>query len=184
MSGQEQQLIKQCLKGDEVAFKNLYNQYVSYVYGICLRYLNLKEDAVDSVQNTFILAFKNLKRFDTNKGEFRSWLRKIAVNESLKQIKKNQRRQFLIDEMPEVKSQNQADDFQFKEHLMYLLKQMPERFRIVYNLFVIDGFDHSEISRTLSISETNSRTILNRAKSWLIEAHNKNNSLTELKQNE
>lgn len=165
-------IIKDCLKGDQLAYKQLYERYLSYCYGMCGRYSVHQSDIKDIVQIIFTQVFQSLKNYDCEKAKFKTWLTRICINHILsykrKQTKSIQIQNFdTTKEVDGILSGNNIEDDIDRQHLLSLLRQMPNNYQIVFNLFIIDGYTHEEISKQLDISTASSRVILNRARNWV-----------------
>lgn len=139
------------------------------LFPVCLRYSDQKEDAKDLLQESLILIFNNIDQFSSNEiPAFKSWCRKITVNAALAKKRKKGLPIVLINEesiapslSPNVQSKLNVED------ILNLLKQLPQNHQIVFNLAVMDGYSHKEISDILKIPESSSRTFLSRARSML-----------------
>ncbi len=163
------ELIKQCKLKDRRSQKELYLQLLPYLRVVCQRYIIKQTDIKDVLQESFVLIFKNIDQYDELKGAFHSWAVRITINATFNYNKRNS----VINEdefqlnyhdkgmEPEV-YKNMSDD-----ELFELLKKMPKNYFDVFNLFVIDCFDHQEISELLKISIALSRKRLSRARYWL-----------------
>lgn len=141
---------------------------------ICIRYVNSVHEAQDVLQESFIRIFKNINtsKFDSI-GQLEAWMVRITVNEALRWIKKQQKfRTTDIDTAHFVtvssSESTQADD------LLRLIRQLPQGYRLVFNLYSIEGYSHKEIGELLNISESTSRSQLSRARTILKNALNKN----------
>jgi RNA polymerase sigma factor (sigma-70 family) len=164
-----QEIIDQCMEGSQKAQFQLYKLYYKPMYSICMRIINNETEAEDVMQEAFLNAFSKI---DTYKGEvsFGAWLKKIVINRSLDYLKK---RKVKIEEISE--KTNQIIDYQMetKEVNMKVIKdaiqKLPDGYRVVLSLFLIEGYDHEEISEILGISNSNSRTQYLRAKNKLRE---------------
>lgn len=165
-------LIKACLEGNELACKELYQRYISYCYGICIRYFIAKEDIKDVIQIIFSETFRNLHQFDVRKSKFKTWFSRISINQILNWKKKEMRRlqytsiEYIEEYTTDNIEANPFHDFD-KEQILLLINQMPTKYQLVFNLFVIDGFSHKEISEKLEISIASSRVILSRSRDWI-----------------
>ena len=164
-----QEIIDQCREGSQKAQFQLYKLYYRPMFSICMRIINNATEAEDVMQEAFLNAFTKL---DTYKGEvsFGAWLKRIVINLSLDFLKK---RKVNFDEINE--KTNQLPDYQMeiKEVNMTVIKdaiqKLPDGYRVVLSLFLIEGYDHEEISEILGISNSNSRTQYLRAKNKLRE---------------
>ena len=165
-------LINECIKGDQLAFKQLYEKYVSYCYGICIRYAVRQSDTKDVVQIIFSQAFQSLENYDSEKSQFKTWFTHVCINNILS-YKKKQSRTFQTQELNQFTepvigfSENNIEESIDKKYILSLIKKMPSNYQIVFNLFIIDGYSHEEISQKLDISTASSRVLLNRARGWV-----------------
>ena len=183
----EKQLIKECLKGSEASFKALYESYYGYCFTICMRYGVSNYDVKDYLQLIFIRVFNSLKSYDPNKGKFKTWLTTITINKILMQKRKlkiqyqelDDGKTNLLDRSFELPIEAKMD-----EKIMYnLLSKMPNKYISVFNLFIVDGYSHQEIAEKLDITESTSRVLLHRGRSWAmreLKLHFKDN-LTNIK---
>ncbi len=164
-----QEIIDQCKEGSQKAQFQLYKLYYRPMFSICMRLINNAAEAEDVMQEAFLNAFTKI---DTYKGEvsFGAWLKRIVINRSLDYLKK---RKVKFEEINE--KTNQIPDYQMeiKEVNMKVIKdaiqKLPDGYRVVLSLFLIEGYDHEEISQILGISNSNSRTQYLRAKNKLKE---------------
>lgn len=163
-------LIKEILSGNKKSFRLLYNKYGKFFLITCLRYVNDQSSAQDLVQESFIKIFNKLKSFDENKGNFISWSKRIVINECLMYIRKNnilRDSENIIDLQHKFSVEACAIDQLNLEDLTKLISQLPNGYRTVFNMFVIDGFSHKEISEKLKISVSTSKTQLLKARKLL-----------------
>lgn len=168
-------LIEQCLKGNRKAQLELYKMYCHAMFSIALRYVRDKDLAQDITQEAFIKAFTNLKYFDFN-STFGAWLKQIVINQSIDMLR--QRKFDLnIDEVQILKVDDEenwdVDDAIDVNEIKDALEKLPIKYRLVLKLFLMEGYDHEEISEILKISVNASRTQLYRGKKMLIEQLNK-----------
>ena len=168
---QDIQLIQKCLTNDRVAQKQLYHLYADFVMNIARRYAIDISEAKDMVQNTFIKIFKSLDQFDSNRGKFKHWISRIAVNEAIAIKRKNINWQ--VSEFPEIDSKeiinNEAiANLNYKD-MISSMNQLPEQHRVILQLFYVDDLDHKEIASIIEIKESSSRSRLTRARKLFIE---------------
>lgn len=166
----EEQLIQLCLKNDRKAQKNLYDRYSRKMMGVCLRYAGDTELAKDMLQDGFIRVFTNLTAFQ-NSGSFEGWMRRIIVNTCLEHLRKNDILQNAED-LDQPFSTVYDSEYSVVEELsaqdlMKIIGELPDGFRIVFNMYVIEGYSHKEIGEVLNITESTSRSQLTRAKQLL-----------------
>ncbi|MEM8528478.1 MAG: RNA polymerase sigma factor [Bacteroidota bacterium] len=160
-----QHSIQQCKAGNRKAFKVIYEGFTNYVYTICLRYEIPEPDRKDVMQEIFAEVYLSLKKYDEEKGEFRHWLRGIAVHVIFAYWKKRKRKYFPTLELKEAEDLIETDDTNAfdQEELKRNIDQLPSGYKIVINLFMIDGYSHKEIAAMLQIRESTSRSQLARA---------------------
>ncbi|MEM6632512.1 MAG: sigma-70 family RNA polymerase sigma factor [Bacteroidota bacterium] len=165
-------LVSKCLKRDRKAQRELFDRYKGMVMGICRRYARHTADADDLFQEVFIKIFVQLKTLK-NPEALGGWIKTIAVRTSLtyyqKQKTKNHENWKEIEELKEVSSERDKEiisDLDL-EILLACLQHLPDSHRMVFNLFVIEGYRHQEIAELLSISEASSRVYLTQARKTL-----------------
>lgn len=164
----DEKLIKGCLKGQAKAQKALYDRYSGKMFGICLRYSKHRHNAEDLLQEGFIKVFKYLKNFRGD-GSFEGWLRRIFVNTAIEHFRKNSP-MYSMQDIPEKWHEvdhNTAISDMSAEELMTLVNALSDGYRMVFNLYVIDGLNHREIGERLGISEGTSKSQLARARALL-----------------
>lgn len=163
----EQDIIKGCLAQDKNAQKELYKKYAASMFGICLRYCKKRAEAEDVLQEAFVRIFSNLKTY-RSEGSFEGWLKRIVVNTALNFYKSNLKRCFdtSIDEMndSEVPSSQVSDTDISVEDLMKIINSLADGYRIIFNMYAIEGYSHKEIAAMLNINENTSKSQLSRAR--------------------
>jgi RNA polymerase sigma-70 factor (ECF subfamily) len=163
-------IIRNAGKNNRKAQSQLYEEFGSLWYSICLRYHQSEEDAQDTLQNALIKIYGNLKQFDPARGSFKSWSSRIVVNENLMLLRKN-KNTFTVppDELGHELTDKtlSAMDILSARELTRLVQSLPEGYRIVFNLYVIEGFSHEEIAGKLGISVGTSKSQLYKAKQQL-----------------
>ncbi len=162
-------LVTECIKGNAKAQRLLFDKFSQKMLGVCLRYTKSQDEAEDALQEGFVKAFSKLNDF-SNQGSLEGWIRRIMVNTSLDAIRKNTK---FIKDVPldSVDYQVGNNDFIVEglnaEDLMKLINSMPEGYKVIFNMFAIEGYSHQEISTTLGISESTSKSQYMRAKGYL-----------------
>jgi len=164
----EDELIKGCIRRERSAQKRLYDTFSSKMYGLCCRYVKDSMEAEDVLVTAFT---KILERIDQYKGEgsFEGWIRRVVVNEALTYLRRN--RSMYIE--TELEAADREPDYQHisdhleAEDLMNMIGELPAGYRIVFNLYAIDGYSHKEIAGQLNISENTSKSQLSRARVFL-----------------
>lgn len=171
------EIIKQCKKGDKKAQEFIYNEYSSVLFGICLRYMKSRAKADDVMQDAFVTIFTKIKQFKS-KGSFEGWIKRITINTALMQIRKNKKE--IVSEFSENIEQERLDEnvqLNIKDkksviqnanfsqtEIFETLKELPDGFQTVFNLYVIDELKHKEIAEKLEISVGTSKSQLMRAR--------------------
>lgn len=169
----EDELIERCLRGDSLAYKELYQRYSKAMFNTCLRFLGNAAEAEDVLQESFMEAFKNLSRFEY-RTSFGGWLKQICVNRSINQLKK--RRVDWVD-MEQVAGYDSAEELPYDEAEMEYrvesvkkaIMRLPDGYRTVLNLYLLEGYDHEEIAEILNVAESTTRSQFIRAKQKLLQ---------------
>lgn len=173
----EAEIIEGCKKGKPSCQEALYRLYGKRMKGICLRYAKTEFEADDIFQDAFVHVFKNIHTF--RDGNFMSWIRRIFVNAAINNYRKNQKHYNHQDsfelEVPDDGQPNGFDELSAQE-LVALINELPEGYKLVFNLNVAEGYNHAEIAEMLGIAEATSRSQLARAKTMLKKKLEKLNS--------
>ena len=165
-----QTLIKKCQDNDRSGQQQIYQLFSPMLYGICLKYMKNEDDAKDVFQEAFITVFEKINQFNFE-GSFEGWLKRIFINRLIETLKKNKKDLFLLDI-----SSFRIDHFEDEEVdlipieekvLLRYIQELPDQYRMVFNLYVFEKKKHYEIAELLDISEGTSKSNLNRAKSNL-----------------
>ncbi len=168
---EQEDIIAGCLKEDPRAQKALYDLFSSKMFSVCVRYMGCKEIAKDVLQEGFIVVFEKISSYNGS-GSFEGWLRRVFVNTALMQLRRSDVLKF-SEELNDTDSTVVVDaeglDGLSAKELYRLISVMPDGFRAVFNLYVIEGFSHLEIAKHLGITESASRSQLSRARNWLKE---------------
>jgi len=166
-------LIEECRKGSSQAQFRLYTQYSKAMYNIAYRMLNNREDAEDILQETFVDCFRNINffRFEST---FGAWLKRILINKCINHLHKNKIDLMLTDNLP-------IDVYEEDDEIAYDISQiiknieiLPDGYRVILSLYLLEGYDHSEIAQILGISESTSKSQYSRAKNKLRSQLSKN----------
>ena len=175
----DEQIIEGCLSGKRKAYDRLYRKYAAVMMGICMRYCKNRSDAEDVLQEGFIKVFSNMGKY-RHEGSFEGWIKRIMIRTAIDHYHLNLRyvRQKDIDVMEkdivvEGQSGHDPDPPSFPdisgEKLMSLIQALPDGYRMVFNLYAIEGYSHREIAENLEISENTSKTQLMKARRSLRE---------------
>lgn len=166
-------LIKQCAKNDRKAQEEIYQLFAGKLYSICLKYSKNKQEAQDNFQDGFITIFNKIGQFNFQ-GSFEGWLKRVMINTVLLKYRKKTVLNIVTEDIPDEVVVDIDDDEVSLDFLLGLIRELPERYRMVFNLYVLDGFSHKEISEMLQIAEGTSKSNLARARAILkqkIEEH-------------
>jgi len=168
-----QDIIDRCKSGEQKAQFQLYKLYYKAMYNTCLRIVNDSLEAEDIMQESFLKAFEKINFY---KGEvsFGAWLKRIVVNHSLDELRKRKLiTDSLEDSVYEIKEEEKVEsniDIQWKvEEIKKEINNLPDGYRIALSLYLIEGYDHDEISEIMNINSSTSRSQCARAKKKLIE---------------
>ena len=168
----EAYLIRQCKKKEGRAQRELYEIYKGKLMGIALRYTKCREDAEDIFQEAFVKIFKNIDQLKEEKTLF-VWMKQIVIHTAINHFRQHQKYADTVssDSLEAASDRNYENILSglHKAQILEMINQLPDGYRLVFNLYVIDGYKHEEIARLLQISETTSRSQLVRAKQKLRE---------------
>lgn len=171
MSRKFKSILEQCIAGERKAQRVLFQELRGKLMGICYRYSNNTDDAQDIFQEVMIKIFQNIER-GTEMDNFLGWAGRITINTAIDYYKKNRASLFVeLDNAVDFYfSDDQITIFQSMENdeILQLLATLPENQRIVFNLYIIEGYSHKEIANKLSLAESTSRALLTRAKQKLV----------------
>lgn len=162
-------LIKECKLNNKRAQIELYRNYNQGMYNVAIRFLKNSENAEDIIQESFLSAFKNISQFKAEV-TFGAWLKKIVVNNCINHLKKKQLEVIALEEINVIPFEGDNDDnWNFEEELVLEdvkteINKLPDKYKFVVMLYLIEGYDHEEISQILNISIIASRTQLMRGK--------------------
>lgn len=170
-----EKLINNCKKGNRKAQEELYRKYSGVLFGMCLKYSRNKTEAEDNLHDSFMTIYSKIGQF-TNKGSFEGWMKRITINTVLQKFRKEQHLNVVSENLGE--EVDIEDDFIEDIKLSTLLgyiQELPNKYRITFNLYVLDGYTHKEISALLGTSTGTSKSNLARAKMILKEKIQKEN---------
>ncbi|MEJ6491162.1 MAG: RNA polymerase sigma factor [Flavobacteriales bacterium] len=164
------EIINNCKQGKHSAQQMLFDYLSPKMMTVCLRYLGNREEAEDVCQISFVKLFKNIHDFNKD-GSFEGWVRRIFVNTSLDQIRKNKKTKYHMS-VDDVGDKLENNDFTLEqmaaEDILKLVKEMPTGYRTVFNMFAIEGYSHKEIADHLAITENTSKSQFKRARGYLM----------------
>lgn len=162
-------LVIECVKGNTKAQRMLFDKFASKMMAVCMRYANDTMEAEDVLQEGFVKVFGKLADFKME-GSLEGWIRRIMVNSSLDALRKNKRFQNdskLEDVDFKISSSELASDHLLAEDLLKMIQALPEGYKVIFNLFAIEGYSHKEIADLLGVSENTSKSQYSRARAYL-----------------
>lgn len=173
----DEQIIQGCMAGKRKAFSLLYKKYASTMLGICMRYCKNRIDAEDVMQDGFMKVFSQVHKF-RSEGSFEGWIKRIMINAAIDNYQSNLRLSFIQDSGNLLENAELADVYDEddelpdemnipKEKLMRMIQELPDGYRMVFNLYAIEGFSHKDIAAMLEITESTSKTQLLKARKVL-----------------
>jgi RNA polymerase sigma-70 factor (ECF subfamily) len=164
-----EEIIKGCQKGKASAQKALYELYAPKMFGVCLQYCKDHTEAEDCLQEGFIKVFNNIKKF-RSEGSFEGWVRRIMVNTTIESFRKKKPVSSLEDvTMVPVEDAEADEDAELidAEEVYKIIRELPSKYRMVFNLYALEGLSHKEIAEILDISVGTSKSNLSRARKWI-----------------
>lgn len=157
------QLIINCKKRDIKSQSEIYHLFAGKLFALCLKYSKTKQSAEDNLQDAFITIFDKIDQYKF-KGSFEGWMKRIVINTSLQTYREKNVLNLVEENYPdEVEVEIDEDDLSL-DFLLKIIQALPERYRMVFNLYVLDGYSHKEISGMLGIVEGTSKSNLSRAR--------------------
>lgn len=163
----EQQLISQCVHRDRRAQKQLYQLYAKRMYNVAYRILNDRGLAEDAIQEGFLAVFNGLSKFN-QESSLETWMRRIMVNKAVQLLKKETRLKFSSEEVEVMDEDEEIESTAWSvEDIKKGIRSMPLGYQTVVNLYLIEGFDHQEISQILKISVSTSKSQYHRGRKLL-----------------
>ena len=164
----QDELIYNCKQGNRKAQEQLYRQYCGVLFGICLKYSRNKTEAEDSLHDSFMTIYDKIGQYGA-KGSFEGWIKRITVNTVLQKYRKQNHLKVVsgntADEI-EVTTDHENIDLQT---LLCYIQQLPNKYRLTFNMYVLDGYSHQEIAQQLGTSIGTSKSNLSRARALLKE---------------
>ncbi|MCR9182313.1 MAG: sigma-70 family RNA polymerase sigma factor [Flavobacteriaceae bacterium] len=157
------ELIEKCKLEDIKAQGELYTLYSSKLYSVCLKYSRNATEAQDNLQDAFLTIFKNMSQYK-HKGSFEGWMKRITVNTVLQKYRKERFFEIVNEnqiEDPEIEVEENSFSLDF---LLKLIQELPDRYRLVFNLYVLDDYSHQEVAEMLDITVGTSKSNLARAR--------------------
>jgi RNA polymerase sigma-70 factor (ECF subfamily) len=169
---EEKELIELAVENNRHAQQKVYSKFAPKMLSVCRQYIKDVHQAEDIMITAFMKVFANLKNFE-HKGSFEGWIRRIMVNECISFIRVQKKVKFIEDETYFEESFNNIDSQFSVEDIQYLIDNLPDGYKMVFNLFAIEGYKHQEIAEMLGINEGTSKSQLSHARKMLQENINK-----------
>ncbi|WP_309641760.1 RNA polymerase sigma factor [Flavobacterium sp.] len=163
---EEKNMIQLAVDQNRQAQQKIYNSYASKMLGVCRQYIKDLHQAEDVMITAFMKVFTNLKNFE-HKGSFEGWIRRIMVNECISFIRANKKISFLEDEQYKEDSFNNIESNFTVDEIQFLIDTLPEGYKMIFNLYAIEGYKHQEIAELLNINEGTSKSQLSHARKLL-----------------
>ena len=163
----ERQIIDGCCRNDRKAQKTLFDRYGAVLLGVCIRYSNRRDEAEDILQDGFVKIYSNITDY-AGTGSFINWMKKIMINTSITHYHRNLKHAWHkdIDQVQETDIEGSGyDEADFtKEELLNIIHDLPDGYRMVFNLYAVEGFKHKEIASMLDIDVNTSKSQYSRAR--------------------
>ncbi|MBT8393240.1 MAG: RNA polymerase sigma factor [Flavobacteriaceae bacterium] len=158
-----EQLISNCKKNDTKAQSQLYKLFSGKLFSICLKYSRSYAEAEDNLQDSFVTIFKKIDQYN-KKGSFEGWLKRITINTALQRYRDKGVYSLINEEnIKDVSVEIEDDDIDI-DFLLKIIQELPDRYRLVFNLYVLDGYSHKEVAKMLNISTGTTKSNLARAR--------------------
>ncbi len=162
------QLINDCKNNNRKAQEQLYRLYAPKLFTVCLKYSRNYSEAQDHLQDGFLIIFDKIGQFSF-KGSFDGWLKRIMINNVLQQYRRETFLTLVKEDIPDEIEIEIDDESISLDYLLKIIQELPDRYRLVFNLYVLDGYSHQEIAEMLSVNIGTSKSNLARAKMILRE---------------
>lgn len=164
----QEELVHRCKKGERKAQELLYRQYAGVLFGICLKYSRNKTEAEDNLHDSFMTIYDKIGQYES-KGSFEGWIKRITINTVLQKYRQQEYLSVVNENIPdEVTVESNYADIGLQSLLSYI-QELPNKYRTTFNLYVLDGYSHKEISQLLGTTVGTSKSNLARARMLLKE---------------
>jgi len=157
------QLIQKSKKRDIKSQSEIYHLFAGKLFALCLKYSKTHQEAEDNLQEAFITIFNKMDQYKF-KGSFEGWMKRIVINTALQTYRKKNVLNLVEENFPEEVEVEINEDNISLDFLMKIIRELPDRYRMVFNLYVLDGYSHKDISSMLGIVEGTSKSNLSRAR--------------------
>ena len=161
-----EKLINRCKQKDIKAQSEVYQLFAGKLFALCLKYSKNYQEAQDNLQDGFMTIFNKIEQYQF-KGSFEGWLKRIVVNTALQKYREKNVLNLISDEIPDEVEVDIDETTISLDYLLSIIQELPNRYRLVFNMYVLDGYAHREIAEMLEISEGTSKSNLSRARQIL-----------------
>lgn len=158
-----EQLINNCKKNDAQAQSQLYKLFASKLFSLCLKYSKNHAEAQDNLQDAFVTIFNKIAQYN-HKGSLEGWMKRITINTALQRYRSVGVFDIVNEEQIEDVSIEIEEDSLSMDYLLSIIQELPDRYRLVFNLYALDDYSHKEIAEMLNISTGTSKSNLARAR--------------------
>ena len=166
----DEELVKACIQNSASAQKVLFDKYSGRMMTVCLRYADDSLEAQDILQDGFIKVFNSIKSFHYE-GSLEGWIKRIVINTALDNYRKNKKRRYALEldseDAIEIHEEDNIVEGITSKYLLDLIQKLPEGYRVVFNMFALEGYSHKEIAEQLGISINTSKSQYSRARAFL-----------------
>ena len=165
----QKELIRKCKKGQRRAQEELYRTYSSILFGICLKYSRNKTEAEDNLHDSFMTIYDKIHQY-RSRGSFEGWLKRVTINTVLQKYRKTEPLTLISEALEAEDTESSAGQEEIPlGTLLKYIQELPNKYRLTFNMYVLDGYTHREISEILGTSEGTSKSNLARARGILKE---------------
>ncbi|UMY66329.1 MULTISPECIES: RNA polymerase sigma factor [unclassified Flavobacterium] len=158
-----EELIAGCQKNDPKAQEQLYRLFSAKFFGVCLKYSGSYEEAQDNLQDGFLIIFNKIGQYNF-KGSFEGWGKRVMINNALQKYRGMRFLEIVSENIPEEETVEIDDENISMDFLTTIIQELPERYRLVFSLYVLDGYSHKEIADMLDITTGTTKSNLARAR--------------------
>jgi RNA polymerase sigma-70 factor (ECF subfamily) len=166
----DEELVKACVRKSPAAQKVLFDRFSRKMMTICARYADDSLEAQDILQDAFIKVFNSIESFHYE-GSLEGWIKRIMINTALDNYRKNKKRKYALEldseDVQELKEENEIVEGITSKYLLKLVQNLPEGYKVIFNMFAIEGYSHKEIAEELGISINTSKSQYARARAYL-----------------
>ncbi|TRX07368.1 RNA polymerase sigma factor [Flavobacterium gawalongense] len=156
------QIINDCKKNYPKAQEQLYQLFAKKFFGVCLKYSSNYADAQDNLQDGFLIIFRKIEQF-SGKGSFEGWAKRIMINNALQKYRGVRYMEVINENIPDTAIEVDDENISI-DYLMQIIQELPDQYRLVFSLYVLDGYSHKEVAEMLKITTGTTKSNLARAR--------------------